>query len=78
MFIEIDNEIRFPPHISTEDVTSCSREIADYISDHDNWEKPIIPSEPGCSEMEFDPERFDFVFNKWVCESNKEATEGKE
>ena len=70
MFMEIDDVLHFASHHTTGDVTSCAQEIVMYITDHNNWQKPILPPELGCAEMEFQPERFDSVFNKWLCSQN--------
>ena len=70
MLMKIDNILNFQPHHTTGEVTSCAQEIVTYISNHDNWQKPILPQEPGCSQMEFEPERFDFEYNKWFCDQN--------
>ena len=67
MHMEIDDVMSFQAFHTSSDVTSCAQEIMTYISNHDNWEKPILPHEPGCQEMVFEPERFDWVFNKWLC-----------
>ena len=74
MLMAIDNILDFQPQHTTGDIISCAQEVVTYITDHDNWEKPILPQEPGCDEMMFEPERFDWIFNKWDC---KQTTNSK-
>ena len=70
MRMVIDDIMDFEAFHTTSDVTSCAQQIVTYITDHDNWKKPILPQQPGCDEMVFEPERFDWVFNKWSCSEN--------
>ena len=65
----IDNTITFDADDLFEDINSCAMEIASYTSNHDNWKKPILPPEDDCSNMEFQPEIFDFIYARWICPS---------
>ena len=69
MFMLIENIITFDVDDIYTDIDSCALEMSHYISQHDNWKKPILPGEDGCSDMDFDPDRFDFVFARWICPS---------
>ena len=78
MLMEIDDILTFQAHHTVRNVTSCAQEVVTYISNHDNWQKPILPQEPGCPHMDFEPERFDWLFNKWDCTSQLyEADDGE-
>ena len=46
---------------------SCAADIAEYVGDHRNWQRPIIPGDEQCEQLEFQPERFDWVSNMWIC-----------
>ena len=48
-------------------IDSCALEIADYITDHTHWEKPILPGDGSCSDLQFEPEQFDHGGNFWKC-----------
>ena len=67
MLVKIDDIVSFQPHHTSSDVTSCAQEIVTFITDFYNWEKPILPEEPGCADMAFEPERFEWEYNKWDC-----------
>ena len=41
--------------------------VTEYVSNHDNWEKPILPGQGDCQDMMFDPEMFDQQGNSWNC-----------
>ena len=75
MLFDLDDILRLQPHHTTGEVISCAEEIYQYISNHGNWQQPILPQEPGCSMMEFYPERFDFLSYEWVCQKQKEKRE---
>ena len=70
MLIAIDNILNLHQGHTYTQVSSCALEVADYISNHDNWQQPILPEESGCSTMTFDPVWFDFLSYLWVCQSN--------
>ena len=74
MFMVIANTITFGPDDVYTNIDDCALEISNYINNHDNWKKPILPGEDGCSDMGFDPERFDFGSARWICPS---ITNGK-
>jgi hypothetical protein len=44
-------------------------EISAYVGDHSNWRLPIIPEEGECCQLDFQPDRFDWAGNYWVCPS---------
>ena len=71
MLIETDYIISVQLDHTYQDIIDCTVEIAEYVVDHDNWQKPILPQEPGCSELEFVPERFDWQENFWLCSNQK-------
>ena len=50
-----------------QEVENCAMEIADYVGDHGNWYKPILPGNEDCADMMFVPERFDHQGNNWKC-----------
>ena len=75
MLMEIDNILKLHHSHTYQEVSACAQEVATYIGDHDNWQKPILPEENGCSAMNFEPERFDFQFYSWIC--REESTAGE-
>ena len=62
-------------HHHIHEIDSCALDIAAYVTDHDQWEKPILPGDGSCPELQFEPERFDYIGNFWQC---IEQNNGKE
>lgn len=52
------------------DMYACAQEIEWYLSAHSNWQLPIIPQEPGCPEIVFQPEVFTLSSEEWLCMDN--------
>ena len=48
-------------------IDDCATDIAVYVSDQTNWEKPILPGDGSCPDLEFVPEHFDHIGNFWQC-----------
>ena len=58
-------------HHHHQEIDACALEIAEYVTDHGNWERPILPWGGSCPDLDFEPERFDHQGNNWLCiESN--------
>ena len=47
---------------------SCVGNILAFVSNHDNWGDPLIPTPPGCVAMEAEGEEFVTVENRWLCD----------
>jgi hypothetical protein len=60
-------QLMMQAHHNHQQVDTCALELAEYLCDHDNWVKPILPGGDGCADMEFLPERFDHLRNMWQC-----------
>ena len=67
MTMVLDYELTITLHHNHQEVDACALEIAEYVGNHTNWYKPILPGEGGCSDMVFVPERFDHQGNFWQC-----------
>ena len=55
------------------DMYACADEITAYVGPHSNWELPLIPQEPGCPEIIFEPEVFTLATQEWTCVEINEA-----
>ena len=54
-------------------VEACAEEILNHVLSWDSWPDSIIPTQPGCPDVVFQPERFDKIESVWTCDDNKEG-----
>ena len=50
-----------------QEVDACASAITEYVSNHDNWDKPILPGGGNCLDLKFVPEMFDHQGHLWLC-----------
>ena len=65
MHLDYSMSVELPHH--HQQIDDCASEIAVYVSNHGNWDRPILPGGDSCPDMEFVPERFDHQGNAWTC-----------
>ena len=53
--------------IDLSQVTTCVSEVSAYLADHDNWQQPIIETDPPCPAIVFDPPQFTEDRQEWLC-----------
>ena len=69
--------VKFKEGITKKAVTDCATEIQVFLSDHRNWVQPILPIQPGCPEVTFDPEVFPHVWDSWYCDASAGVMTGR-
>ena len=75
MVIQVYHVLRVLGHHVPYDVESCALEVADYLNDLTNWQRPIFPDVPDCSRLEIRPPFFNTSGTLWNCDS--QLDEGK-
>ena len=66
---EIGNLMNISQQTTRMFAVDCATEIGNYLSDHGNWDEPILPQQPGCDPVRFEPEEFLYLSNTWICDS---------
>ena len=69
---DVDAMFKFDlePHHSNSDIVSCIQEVEVFVGNHDNWNKPIIPGDDDCTQLDFQPEIFEPKLRNWVCSAS--------
>ena len=75
-FMQQDYKMSVEFHHQHQQIDDCASEVAVYVIDHGNWEKPILPGGDSCPALEFSPERFDHIGNFWTCGEQKNGKGG--
>ena len=69
--MQLDYQMLVELQHNHQQIDNCATEIAAYVGDHGNWEKPILPGGGSCLDLDFVPERFDHRGNLWTCQNQK-------
>jgi len=67
-FLTIDHTLTAQGYHVVDEVQSCAEEVAEYLSDLSNWQRPIFPDEAGCSRLEVLPQYFNMSGTLWNCD----------
>ena len=67
--MEIEQTIRVHWQQFPSEVETCALEVAEYLNDHSNWQKPVFPDEAGCSRLQVFPKYFSASGMFWNCDN---------
>lgn len=49
------------------EITTCGTNISTFLQPHYNWDEPILPTIPGCLEVQFTTDYFTVLSEDWLC-----------